>query len=311
MIRTYSSVVLLVLLFACIAHAQKSTTVNVYFHNEKLNPNQEDCTKVFPTPRIIPRTKAIARAALNELFKGTTEDEGKNEFVSVPAENTMDIVRGLNIRSGTAFLNFKKSVFEKLGNTTSSCGSGFYSSIEATLKQFPTVKRVVYAVEGNADDFYEWVQVGECPHGRLCEKRNFIQDQADVPEKVAFCDLIADPAKYDGRMVTTSATWRYGFEWDELYCRGCRDMGKTWRTVADPNAKTRALLRRLPKESGTVNAVFTGVFRASGGPFGDGSYRFRFEMSSMETPQLLSRASAVLEHLPARIQNEVCDRDEK
>jgi spore germination protein GerM len=80
----------------------------------------------------------------------------------------------LNIRNGVAFMNFKKIVFEKLGNTTSSCGGGFYSSIEATLMQFPTVKKVVYAVEGNTNDYYEWVQVGECPHPkRLCSARNF------------------------------------------------------------------------------------------------------------------------------------------
>lgn len=73
-----------------------------------------------------------------------------------------------------AFLNFKKIVFEKLGNTTSSCGGGFYSSIEETLKQFPTVKKVVYAVEGSTNDFYEWVQVGECPHPKkLCSSSNF------------------------------------------------------------------------------------------------------------------------------------------
>ena len=51
----------------------QTMTVNVYFHNEKFNPNHEDCTKVFPTKRVIPRTKAVARAALDELFKGTTD----------------------------------------------------------------------------------------------------------------------------------------------------------------------------------------------------------------------------------------------
>ena len=58
--------------------------------------------------------------------------------------------------------------------TTSSCGGGFYSSVEATLTQFPTIKKVVYAVEENTNDFYEWVQVGECPHGkRRCARSNF------------------------------------------------------------------------------------------------------------------------------------------
>jgi len=149
-------------------------TVKVYFHNEKLNPNQQDCTKVFPTTRTIPKTAAVARAALDELFKGATDGEKKAEFWSFPAEDTADIIKGLNVKGGVAYLNFKKIVFEKLGNTTSSCGGGFYSSIEATLKQFPTIKTVVYAVEGSTNDFYEWVQVGECPHGKKrCSNANF------------------------------------------------------------------------------------------------------------------------------------------
>ena len=134
----------------------------------------EDCRKVFPTTRTIPKTKAVARAALDELFKGTTEEERKKEFWSFEPDETKDIIKSLNVSKGVAYLNFKSAVFEKLGNTTTSCGGGFYSSIERTLTQFPTVKKVVYAVEGNTNDFYEWVQVGECPHGKSqCAKTNF------------------------------------------------------------------------------------------------------------------------------------------
>ncbi|MEQ1763355.1 MAG: GerMN domain-containing protein [Pyrinomonadaceae bacterium] len=164
------------IVFAVSAFGQSSPTmtVKVYFHNEKLNPNQQDCTKVFPTTRKIPKTTAVARAALDELFKGVTTEEEKNEFGSFPADDTNDIVKSLNVKGGVAYLNFKKIVFEKLGNTTSSCGGGFYSGIEATLKQFPTIKEVVYAVEGSTSDFYDWVQVGECPHGkRRCARANF------------------------------------------------------------------------------------------------------------------------------------------
>ena len=175
MIRALSTLaVILAIVSPAFCQSKDTMTVKVFFHNEKLNPNQENCTKVFPTTRNIPKTKAVARAALDELFKGTTGEERRKEFWSFPAEDTSDIIKSLNIRNGVAFLNFKKIVFEKLGNTTSSCGGGFYSSIEATLKQFPTVKRVVYAVEGNTNDFYEWVQVGECPYARkLCSSSNF------------------------------------------------------------------------------------------------------------------------------------------
>jgi spore germination protein GerM len=169
--------IFLLLLFSALpgfGQVQSTMTVKVFFHNEKLNPNQIDCTKVFPTIRTIPKTKAVARAALDELFKGTTPEEEANEFGSFPPENTKDIVKSLNVKGGVAFLNFNKTVYEKLGNTTSSCGSGFYSKIDATLTQFPTIKKVIYAIEGSTADFYDWQQVGECPHPkRLCAARNF------------------------------------------------------------------------------------------------------------------------------------------
>lgn len=166
--------VLVALAFVLPAFGQNTTTIKVYFHNEKFNPNQQDCTKVFPTTRTIPKTKAVARAALDELFKGVTPEEEKNEFGSFPAENTKDILKGLNVKRGVAYVNFNKSVYEKLGNTTSSCGGGFYSTIDATLKQFPTIKTVVYAIEGSTADFYDWQQVGECPHPKkLCLRSNF------------------------------------------------------------------------------------------------------------------------------------------
>ena len=163
-------------LFAAVSFGQKpeTMTVKVYFHNEKLNPNMEDCRKVFPTTRTIPKTAGVARAALDELFKGTTEAERAKEFWAFPPEETRDIVKKLNIKNGTAYLNFNKIVFEKLGTATTSCGGGFFSSVEETLMQFPTIKKVIYAVEGNTNDFYEWVQVGECPHSKKqCARNNF------------------------------------------------------------------------------------------------------------------------------------------
>jgi len=160
--------------FGLPALGQQTINIKVYFHNEKFNPNQIDCTKVFPTTRTIPKTRAVARAALDELFKGVTPEEETNEFSSFPPENTKDILKGLNVKAGVAYVNFNKSVYEKLGNTTSSCGSGFYSTINATLKQFQPIETVVYAIEGSTADFYDWQQVGECPFAkRLCSSSNF------------------------------------------------------------------------------------------------------------------------------------------
>lgn len=159
-------------LCVCVS-AQKTMTIKVYFHNENLNPDMMDCTKAFPTTRTIPRTTATARAALDELFKGTTEEERKKGFWAFDPENTTGILKSVRVSKGAAYVNFTKLAYEKLGNATTSCGAGFFPMVENTLLQFPTIKKVYYAVEGDANGFYEWVQVGECPYGRHCLKKNF------------------------------------------------------------------------------------------------------------------------------------------
>jgi hypothetical protein len=47
-------------------------------------------------------------------------------------------------------------------------------------------------------------------------------------DSVTFCDLVRNPDKYDGHEVSVRATYRYGFEWQELYCLDCKDKGKAW-----------------------------------------------------------------------------------
>lgn len=150
-------------------------TVTLFFHNEHRNPNMEDCRKVFPTMRRVPLTKAPANAALTELFKGVTEDEKKKEFWSPEAEKTRGILKSINVKGSIAYVNFTKAMYEQMGIATTSCGgSAFFSSVEKTLLQFSTIRKVVYAIEGSPRDFYEWVQVGECPPElRNCSGKNF------------------------------------------------------------------------------------------------------------------------------------------
>ena len=167
------------MLFVClsgIVGAQKTetTTIKLYFDNEKLNPGVADCSKVFPVTRQIPKTKAIAAAALLELFKGTTKEEEAKQYVAFSNSETAGILKSVNVKNGAAYVNFDKRVHQQLGNATSTCGgSQFFSMVEKTLTQFPTIKKVYYAIEGDTDDFYEWVQVGECPHGKHCSRKNF------------------------------------------------------------------------------------------------------------------------------------------
>lgn len=156
------------------AQSQQTTRIKLYFSNENKNLNTQDCTLVYPVTRQIPKTKSVATAALQELFKGTTKDEEGMGYGSFSPTETAGILKSVNIKRGAAYVNFDKRVFDQLGTATTSCGGAqFFGMVEATLKQFPTIKKVYYAVERNTNDFYEWVQVGECPHGKHCAKSNF------------------------------------------------------------------------------------------------------------------------------------------
>lgn len=158
---------------AAVAQKAETMTVKVYFHPDKLDPEWMDCSKVHPITRTIPKTAAVATAALQELLKGPILEEAK-EFSGFGPPETDGILKSVNVTNGAAYVNFTKRALEQMGNATSSCGGGFFAMTDATLMQFPTIKKVVYAVEGNTNDFYEWVQVGECPHGRKhCARGNF------------------------------------------------------------------------------------------------------------------------------------------
>jgi spore germination protein GerM len=172
----YFVLTLVMLMFAYSAYSQtsKTTTIKVYFSNEKLNPNINDCNKVYPVTRKIPKTAAIAKAALEEMFKGVTKEEEAKGYGSIPQAESNGVLKSINVKNGAAYVNFTKLILEQMGTATTSCGGGqYFGMIEKTLTQFPTIKKVYYAVEGDTNEFYEWVQVGECPYKKHCAKSNF------------------------------------------------------------------------------------------------------------------------------------------
>lgn len=163
-------------MFAAAAFAQTSETMTIklYFLNQKDDPNIEDCLAVKPVDRVIPKTAGVARAALEEYLKGVTKDDEEKGFVSISADETAGALKSIKIKKGVAYVNFNAVVIQKMGTVTTSCGSGFFTGLEKTLTQFPTIKKVFYAIEGDPREFYDWIQVGECPKElKNCDKSNF------------------------------------------------------------------------------------------------------------------------------------------
>jgi hypothetical protein len=125
---------------------------------------------------------------------------------------------------------------------------------------------------------------------------------------VEYCDLIKNPEVYDGKEVTLRATYRYGFEWQEIYCLECRNLGKTWLEIWDLTKKSKKILKKFPKNDGTINAIFTGIFQSSKGPFGDGGYRYRFLLKEISQAELVTKSGADPNALAKNEKEKLCQR---
>ncbi|MDQ3635733.1 MAG: hypothetical protein M3405_14670 [Acidobacteriota bacterium] len=146
-------------------------------------------------------------------------------------------------------------------------------------------------------------------NGLRSQKINENQSQQNEPESnsISYCDLVRNPEKYDGKEVTVFASYRYGFEWQELYCLECQGLGKTWLEIDDNiTSKTEKIFKKFPKDDGTINAIFTGTFESSKGPFGDGSYSFRFLLKEASQARLVSKSSAFPTRLSDKVKRKVC-----
>ena len=145
-----------------VADTKDTKVIKVYFWNTKIDPDLLDCNRVFPLERSVVPGDNIYETALQELFKGITEKEAAKGFETWSGETTKGILKGVKVKDGVAYVDFKDVVFRQMGNATTSCGSGYFSAVESTLKQFPEVKKVFYSIEGKSGDFYDWIQT-DCP----------------------------------------------------------------------------------------------------------------------------------------------------
>ena len=138
-----------------------TTTLMVYFGKEGLGAGDGACSAVAALPRQIPKTPAVARAALQELFRGPTPEEREAGYRSWFSRSTGAILKDVRIADRTAYVDLH-DLRQLIPGATSSCGSAeFFAQVEATLKQFPTVERMVLAIEGQPRLFYDWMEM-EC-----------------------------------------------------------------------------------------------------------------------------------------------------
>jgi spore germination protein GerM len=150
------------------------TEVVIYFNNERrAGKNSNDCHLVYGVERSVPKTSQIAKRTLQELFAGPTELEKKQGYTSFFSEQTKDILISVEISERIAYVDFK-DIRNIIPNASSSCGSAqFFAEIEETLKQFRTIDSVMYAINGDPEPFYEWMQIGCTQDNNYCDDTFF------------------------------------------------------------------------------------------------------------------------------------------
>jgi hypothetical protein len=122
--------------------------------------------------------------------------------------------------------------------------------------------------------------------------------------EVSYCDLIRNPEAYDGKRVAVQATYRYGFEWQELFCLKCR-WARTWLEFpAEPDRPIK--FHNAPRYQGTINATFYGKFCGRKGAYGDGGYQYQFDVDFARDEKVVSKSGADPSALSPVEQRRVC-----
>ena len=119
---------------------------------------------------------------------------------------------------------------------------------------------------------------------------------------VKYCDLVDRPSEYDGKHVKLSASYRYGFESNEVYCVACRGELLTFGLYSQ-GAKVKEM-KKAPKGSGTINATFSGVFRKRT-DIGNG-YTYQLDIDNITDVRVISKSYAVPERLEKSEKDRLC-----
>jgi len=127
--------------------ASDTITLKIFFNSSKFDP-EVSCNKVFPVDRVIPKTSSVAKAAIEELLKGPTENEKTDGYST--SINAGVKLNKISIVNGVATADFDETLQNQVGG---SCRvSSIRAEITETLKQFSSIKDVIITINGKGGD---------------------------------------------------------------------------------------------------------------------------------------------------------------
>ncbi len=131
-------------------------TVKIFLSDSRfVNEPYFDCSRTIAVERRVFRTSAVARAAIEALLRGATEEEINQGFVS--NINSGVRVQRLSVNpstgGGTAEIDFDEQLEFQVGG---SCRvAAIRAQVTETLKQLSTVDNVVISVNGRTEDILQ------------------------------------------------------------------------------------------------------------------------------------------------------------
>lgn len=130
---------------------QNTMAVKIFLGSSVLNPNAMDCSLVYPLVRIVEKSQAVGRAALEELLKGASQAEKEQGYFS--SLNSGVALESLKIENRVAYAAFDEALEQAVGG---SCRvSAIRAQIVETLKQFSGVDSVVISIDGRTEDILQ------------------------------------------------------------------------------------------------------------------------------------------------------------
>lgn len=123
----------------------------------------DDCAAVQASPRTLPRSPGVARAALQALLAGPTPEEQARGLRSPFSAATAGLLKRVFITAdGTAWVDLADPGDAVPGASSSCTAAEIDSQIRHTLRQFSSVKQVIVGIEGQGARYQAWLGA-ECP----------------------------------------------------------------------------------------------------------------------------------------------------
>lgn len=146
--------------------------VIVYFSDKQAIQEGSDCDVVYGVSRTIPFTfdlEAEIEVTLQELFKGPSPQEEEDRFTSFFSQETADLLNDFRLVDNTAYIDLNNAPQKLAGQNASCAGQALLSQIEETVKHNRQATQVVISTNGDAQAFYEWLQLSCDESNNFCQ----------------------------------------------------------------------------------------------------------------------------------------------